>query len=72
MLMGLAFVEKMAAVAVLVAAACSGSRAPSPPQAQSAAGASETTRAVRDLVDLAEQLTSAIARFRLERDSPRR
>jgi len=33
---------------------------------ESAAGANEATKAVKDLVDLAEQLTQAIARFRLD------
>ena len=33
---------------------------------QSATGANESTRAVKDLVDLAEQLTHAISRLRVE------
>jgi methyl-accepting chemotaxis protein len=38
---------------------------------QSAAGASETSKAVRDLVQLSESLTAAIARFKIEAESVR-
>jgi hypothetical protein len=33
---------------------------------ESAAGAGETSKAVKDLVDLSEQLTRAITRFKIE------